>query len=380
MERGSIVERQWDALDPEEHEDFSTDPQQELPKKKPSQQTPKQTTVYRQKPVEQSPFLSQFSPKKSRGKKTKYDFEKQPVIWAVGGGKGGVGKSLIAANFSLTLVQKGYRVLAIDLDLGGSNLHTCLGMSPPKQGLGDWAVGVLENIEDAAVDTTYPNFKIISGSYDAARINYLVHERKDELIEDLRSLDFDHVVMDLGAGTVDTTTDMFAEADYGIVAILPEPTSVENAYRFMRNVLYKKLQQADVTAGVAEVIEVAMDQKNALGVKTPMDLVGVVQRIDPVAAKTLKNIILSFAPNIVMNQVRSQTDIDIGNAIKSVCKRFFNIQPHYAGYIDYDNSVWRAVRMKKAVLTQYPRSVLANRIRRLTESLLEKAIEDESKE
>jgi flagellar biosynthesis protein FlhG len=53
-----------------------------------------------------------------------------------------------------------------------------------------------------------------------------------------------------------------------------------------------------------------------------------------------------------------------------VCRRYFGIDVRYAGYIDYDNSVWKAVRSKKAVIQEFPHSVLANRIDHLTKALL----------
>ena len=59
-------------------------------------------------------------------------------IWAIGGGKGGVGKSLVTANLSICLALMGYRVCAVDLDLGGANLHTCLGVNIPERTLSDY--------------------------------------------------------------------------------------------------------------------------------------------------------------------------------------------------------------------------------------------------
>jgi flagellar biosynthesis protein FlhG len=52
-------------------------------------------------------------------------------IIAIGGGKGGVGKSLIAANLAIYLSQLGKRVVLIDADLGGANLHTFVGVDRP---------------------------------------------------------------------------------------------------------------------------------------------------------------------------------------------------------------------------------------------------------
>src|SRR3989344_2793977 len=71
--------------------------------------------------------LSRHSiPKRARG------------IWAIGGGKGGVGKSLISSSLAVSLARFGFRVIAIDLDLGAANLHTSLGIAPPATTLSDF--------------------------------------------------------------------------------------------------------------------------------------------------------------------------------------------------------------------------------------------------
>ncbi len=49
----------------------------------------------------------------------------------MGGGKGGIGKTLVSANLGIALAQAGMRVLLVDADLGGANLHTCLGVGQP---------------------------------------------------------------------------------------------------------------------------------------------------------------------------------------------------------------------------------------------------------
>ena len=59
-------------------------------------------------------------------------------VLPIASGKGGVGKSLVAANLSVALAQAGKRVYLVDLDLGASNLHLLLGISGIKKGLGTY--------------------------------------------------------------------------------------------------------------------------------------------------------------------------------------------------------------------------------------------------
>ena len=54
--------------------------------------------------------------------------QKAKIIFSVGGGKGGVGKSIFSVAFGTLLAREGFRVALVDLDLGAANLHTCLGI------------------------------------------------------------------------------------------------------------------------------------------------------------------------------------------------------------------------------------------------------------
>ncbi len=301
---------------------------------------------------------------------------KKPKFWAIGGGKGGVGKTLISSNFSVSLARKGHRVLAIDLDIGGSNLHTCLGVDPPEFGIGDWVTGRKKELDAIMVPTSQQNLTLISGSNDPMRITSLMGSRKEDLMHSLRSLDVDDVVIDLGAGTADLTIDFFIAADEGILSILPEPTSVENAYRFIRTAFFHKLAQANVPPGIQEVIVAATDPKNILGIRTPAELLNVIERMDPFSVHILRKHLDTMKSSVVINQVRNQMDIDVGRAICSVCKRYFGVDVRYVGYLDYDNSVWKSVRSRKPVLQEFPHSSLADRLDRLTRTLLgeEKAL------
>lgn len=277
-------------------------------------------------------------------------------VWAIGGGKGGVGKSLVSSSLSIALTNLGHRVIAIDLDLGGANLHTTLGIDIPKYTLSDFFSGRATTIESCIVPTPIPRLKLISGAQDSVGIAQLKLSDKIRLLQQISELNSDYVIIDLGAGSGENTLDFFLYADLGIVVLLPEPTSIENAYRFIKSAYYRRLKVSRQLREIMPMIDAAMDPKNPLGIKSPSDLFTIVNQNHPEAAIKLRREIEKFKPKLVVNQVRTQTDIDIGFSVKTVCKKYFGIEMDYIGYLDYDSSVWQALRKKRPLMLEFPNS------------------------
>ena len=142
-------------------------------------------------------------------------------IWAIAGGKGGVGKSLVTANVSICLALMGYKVSSVDLDLGGANLHTCLGVPIPEKTLSDYLSKKVRNFSDLLNETPIENLSLISGAQDDLGIANLRHMQKTRLISKLRDIDSDYVLMDLGAGTSFNTLDFFINSEASSSAVPP---------------------------------------------------------------------------------------------------------------------------------------------------------------
>jgi len=291
-------------------------------------------------------------------------------VWAIGGGKGGVGKSLISSNLALMLAKRGLRTIAIDLDLGGANLHTTLGVELPRQTLSDLISGRVDHLQSCITSTSFPGLQLISGAGDAVGAANLSFEKKRMIIEQIRDLPADAVILDLGAGTSFNTLDFFIAADAGVIVLLPEPTSIENAYRFIKSVYFRKLSLIPALAPVHHLIEMALDPKNSRGIRSPADLYREVQAADAALSEIMKTEIARIRPDLIVNQARTQTDVDIGYSVRSVCKKYFGLDLEFTGYLDYDSAVWQAVRRKRPLLTEFPHSRLITSIERITELLL----------
>lgn len=297
-------------------------------------------------------------------------------IWAIGGGKGGVGKSLIASSLSIALGRQGYKVVTIDLDLGGANLHTALGIDLPRQTLSDFFESRVATLRDVVTPTGLPNLEMISGAQDSVQVTNLGFREKAKFLRALHELDADYVIFDLGAGTHQNTIDFFLYADLGILSVLPEPTSIENAYRFIKSVFYRKLWLSPRLQRARELVQTAMDSKNAKGIRTPADLYRELGQMDAEVAMLMKSELDRFRMKLIVNQTRTQTDIDIGFSIKSVCKKYFGIDLDYVGYLEYDSAVWQAVRRKKPLMMEFPNAALVSNVERIAKYLAQASMGD----
>jgi flagellar biosynthesis protein FlhG len=292
-------------------------------------------------------------------------------VWSVGGGKGGIGKSLLTAALGYQLARMGRRVVLVDADLGGANLHTCLGLPGPSLTLGDFIFRRAERIEDVLVETGVPGLRLISGASDFLAAANIKYAQKVRVLNRLRALDVDIILMDLGAGTSFNIIDFFLISDVGILTVVPEPTSVENGYRFIKSALYRRLRGAVPSAAVRAIVDSALDHKNPLGIRTPLDLLAAVEREDASAVAALKRELATFNPRFVMNQVRDLSDSAIGHQLVTACARHLGVRATYAGYIPYDDTVWRCVRQRRLFLAASPDCPAAQKVRDLTRGLMQ---------
>ncbi|NWG03100.1 MAG: P-loop NTPase [Syntrophaceae bacterium] len=291
------------------------------------------------------------------------------MIWTIGGGKGGSGKSFITANLGICLSRLGIRVILIDADLGGANLHTFLGISPPAITLADFIKRRVSHLHEVLIPTTVPNLQLLTGAQDLLNAMDAKSVQKRKLVRSIQHLESDMILVDLGAGNSVSVLDFFLMSDGGILIVTPEPTSVENTYRFLKSAFYRRLRQMVSSPSVKAVIEGAMDRKNEMGIQNPYDLIKAVRRIDQTEADRIIEEAEAFRPNLILNQVRSKKDIEIGFSIRSACLKYFGIHLHYLGYVVYDQDVSNSIRRRRPLVLENARSRAAQCIMEITSKL-----------
>lgn len=272
------------------------------------------------------------------------------TIIAVGGGKGGVGKSFVSSSIAIFLAQLGYDTLAVDLDLGAANLHTALGAQIGHKGINEFIVNPEVEFKELIQETQWPKLKLISGSTDVFDIASIDEVQRSRIMSSIFRHKTDFTVLDLSAGTHNTSLDFFLMANHKIVVFTPDPSSIENAYRFLKASFFRKLRRYEHQLQLKNQIDELIGTNGANGVKNPADLMHVLIQREPVLGLKLKNILNTMNFEIVLNQARTRQEMEMGHALQSVCTKYFGLPCEFLGSLEYDNAVWQSLRQRNHLL------------------------------
>ncbi len=301
--------------------------------------------------------------------------ERGARVIAFGGGKGGVGKTFLAANLAASIAELGLTVAAIDTDLEGANLHTWLGVPSPRVSLAEFVSGRESDPAKLLLETAVPGVSLIAATHGHLDSAQPTGARRVALLKGLRRLPADVVVVDCGAGAHRAVVDYFLAGDDCVLVVHPEPTSVENAYGFLRAAFYRRMQVAMLDRAVRDRIREAMDQRNERGIRTPLDLLREVQALDAEEGRRFVEAMRAFQPRIVVNEVQTAEDVKLGFAVRSVCRKYFGVEAEYAGYVNRDDAVRSAVLGRRPVVKAHPRSDAAIYLRRIAQKLAEPVLD-----
>ncbi|MEZ4742713.1 MAG: AAA family ATPase [Bdellovibrionota bacterium] len=299
-----------------------------------------------------------------------------PKIIAVGGGKGGVGKSFVSANIAAKLGRSGHKVLLIDMDTGGANIHTYLGMGRPLRSLIDFVV--YENFEFSQVisKTQFPSVDLIAGGKDelwsfegGTAVAGTMNSLWSSLVHCKERYGYDCVILDLGAGNHIHTVDFFTAAHLGIVTILPEPTSIENAYAFLKSIFSRLLDHIGMHIEAYGVADLAKNiigiGKNASGEEVKGSYQQKLRSMFEQHPEFIEKVFAALAGRtmgFVVNQIRSQRDIDVGYSMQAISKDYFGFNTKFLGYLNYDEVAWKSLRNRRLMIEDFPHAVLAKRL------------------
>jgi flagellar biosynthesis protein FlhG len=219
-----------------------------------------------------------------------------------------------------------------------------------------------------------PNLEIISGGKDPLDAADMKTTAMERLREGLRGVDHDYVILDIGPGTSSRMLDLFLLADQGILVTTPEPTSIENTYRFMKCLFLRKMRNTVKAEGddtLKTLLHKVFSPRWSKRVRTFADIFTELRRLDPVQGARLKSIMKDTGVSVLVNQARGLEDEGLGSLITRGCLDYFDLEVKSLGFIRYDESVKDSVRFRRPLTIHYSGSRAAGAFEACLHRLLE---------
>ena len=341
-------------------------------------------------------------------------------VVAVAGAKGGVGKSLLAANLGVYLATLGRSVLAVDADAAGASLHRFLGTEhprgvaryepplpsfrpapklPPNENLRPLASirhdGALPEKPSKMADYTpppaveqtdqvevgdplwaqpmiVPGLSLLHAGFDEPLPGRDEPTTRPELLEIVREKGGDYAVLDLGSGSHPELIDLWLSSDLPIFVLTPDTAAIENTYRFVRAAFRRFLLARDLGEGARRRLRDLWEGRRLAEGRDPAPS-DVLRRLeddgDPLAEEVAAAI-RTFVFPFVINQTRLRTDLELGEDIESAARRRLGIRFDYLGYIDSDDTVDHCLRNARPLLVESPGTKASRNIEKIARRLL----------
>ena len=295
-------------------------------------------------------------------------------IIPVASGKGGVGKSLIAANLAIAFAQAGQRVVLADLDLGASNLHLVLGYQSPRAGIGTFLNDTKSDFNAVIADTDVRGLRFIPGDTEIPGTANLKAFQLKSLVRRFLALrdETDVLMLDLGAGTHQSILDFFLLSGQGIVVTAPAVTAVLNAYVFLKNTVFRLMSTvfSKGTAAKAYLDQVRKDGSGPQMLYIPK-LLPEIKKIDPASYNRFMDHMNNFHPRLIMNLIDDPKDADVAMKIRRSCEEYLDLRIEHLGVVYRDTIQDTALASRLPIVLYKPQSVLSQAIYRIADKILQ---------
>ncbi|NOZ12869.1 MAG: MinD/ParA family protein [Acidobacteria bacterium] len=293
-------------------------------------------------------------------------------IWAVGGGKGGTGKSFVTSGLGVCLAERGLKVILVDADFGGANLHTYCAVLKPGHSYGEFVRGSAQ-LSELILETPVPGLSIIAGDLNSSGTNPMTYALKVKFFRQLKKLQADVVLLDLGAGSHHKTLDVFLEADRMIVVTVPERMAIENLYVFIKSAFFRKLSPLFTKAGIRNEAREIWARRSDFNLSSMEEFTDYLSGHYPEFGQLYGEAMRDFRVHIVLNKVRDYRQTETGFAVKSMTEKYLGIPASFAGHVRYDRDFWDRLLQDQVCLSRVSAARIMVDMCRVTDRLSEGA-------
>ncbi|MCA9608610.1 MAG: P-loop NTPase [Myxococcales bacterium] len=294
-----------------------------------------------------------------------------PRVIGIGGGKGGVGKSLVATNLAIAIAELGARTIIVDADLGTANQHTLFGIDRPGITLDAFLSKQVKTLQEVVRPTGAPGLSLVPGIgavYGAAN---LPHATKLKLIRHLRRLDADCVIVDVGAGVAFNTLDLFDAGDLRLLVTTPQLTAMQNAYCFLKAAVHRSLRQRIDRSARKEVFSEASVHSETERIR---DLRARVRAIDPSLDGVFDDVTQTFATRLVGNMMENPRQREVVAALGRMARDFLDVDTPVEAVLPMSRVLHDSISFRRPFVRSHPDHAASQAMRALARTLLREEI------
>ncbi len=294
------------------------------------------------------------------------------TILAVGGAKGGVGKSALAANLAVGLSLLGQQVVLADLDLGGADVHLYVGVKSLSRTWNDFLERKVDSIKDIMIPTHFEGLSLIGGDSSKLGSENLPYYQKQKIMRHLRELEGNYLILDLGGNSSYNVLDFFLFADHKIVVSGIEPASILDSYSFVKVSFYRFLERffaehKSLKDLGRQIKDGSLEQSKNLSLDFIFEQV---RERDASAYTKLKQQYDQFRVSLVVNMADNRKDFRIAEAMQQVLKEKCFLNVGVLGTIPFDKLARKAARSFTPVIVESPRCQISKAIHQMLAAIL----------
>ena len=281
-----------------------------------------------------------------------------PRIWAVSGGKGGTGKSFLAAQLAVTQASRGRSVVLVDSDPQGAGIHGLLGIDHQSPDITDFKSGK-RPLSECLHKTPIQSMQIVFGNSGTLPLTPPTSEESDSFLQSILGLDADLVILDLGGGMSPEIMGIFLSAHIPIVVTVPETPALENFFQFIRSLRFFTLNQWLRKEGFKEPVEEIWEKRPKEDVVDLSDLRHYLPSLLGPRGATAQRWPEPPSLHLVLNHLTSIDEVHHGFSLRTLCRKHLDLPLLYSGYVENEAKTWK----KLSAVQGRPRMNITPRIR-----------------
>ena len=264
------------------------------------------------------------------------------------------------------------KTILIDLDLGGSNIHTLLGIRNNNPGIGNYLSSRKCNISDLICETEWENLNFIPGDVLVYGMGELQKSAKSRIISDIMNIEADYILVDLGGGNNFTVIDFFLISNSGLIVTTPQTTSIMNAYSFLKNYVFRFLQRAFATnKKVSSYIKRILKERRPGNRMNVIEMVSAISRIDNAAGEKLESYLEVLQPRLILNKVNKLDEVAMGEGLRDLCEQNLAIKLECLGTVMTNPIVDLSVNIQRPFILDHPNEIIGQEIHRVSQKIIQ---------